>query len=88
MLAARYGLTSAQWDALYAEQGGRCAACGQHCPSRGRYALHTDHDHNTGKVRALLCQGCNVAEGCLEGDPQRAIQLAAYMQSFKDEIPQ
>lgn len=35
---------------------GRCAVCGY------RASLVTDHDHETGLVRGLLCRNCNAAE--------------------------
>lgn len=39
-------------------QDGRCAWCGT-----DMWALVTDHCHETGLVRGLLCAGCNVREG-------------------------
>lgn len=30
-------------------------------------------------VRGVLCNRCNVAEGMLQSDPDRALALAAYM---------
>ena len=38
-------------------QGGTCALC----PAAER--LVVDHDHETGLIRGLLCQGCNTREG-------------------------
>lgn len=51
-----YGLSSADYDALLASQGGRCAI-GRERPKGKRLAV--DHDHKTGEVRGLLCSRCN-----------------------------
>jgi len=45
-------------DMLQEEQGGRCGICGS-----DREALVVDHDHQSGFVRGLLCNACNLAEG-------------------------
>lgn len=49
-------------------QGGQCAngGCKATVPG-GRGTWHVDHDHLTGKVRALLCNACNTALA-LQGD--------------------
>jgi Recombination endonuclease VII len=49
------------FDAMYFEQDGKCAIT-----SCYREAVSVDHDHATGKVRGLVCQGCNVALGFVE----------------------
>ena len=42
---------------MFAVQGGVCAIC-EEAP-----ASHVDHDHETGRVRGLLCFNCNGALG-------------------------
>lgn len=59
-----YGLSFAQYEALLELQGRICAICGGIEPS-GR-ALSVDHNHDTGKVRGLLCGRCNMRLGVLE----------------------
>ena len=44
------------YQTMLAAQGGRCAIC-RRLPNGRR--LEADHDHVTGKVRGLLCNGCN-----------------------------
>ena len=55
----RYDLTVEQHTALLAEQKGKCAIC-RKLPN-GKRPLAVDHNHKTGKVRGLLCYGCNRA---------------------------
>lgn len=63
-------------------QLGRCAACSD--PMTGVKDPAVDHCHDTSKVRALLCNLCNVAEGMLLGSPDRARLLADYMELHQD----
>ncbi|MCR4307302.1 MAG: endonuclease VII domain-containing protein [Candidatus Berkelbacteria bacterium] len=55
----RYGMTPGRYDELFASQNGRCAICGSDTPGGRGVDFHVDHDHNTGKVRGLLCTNCN-----------------------------
>jgi|SRR6266576_983073 len=58
-LKAEYGITPEQYQVLYEVQRGRCRIC------KCRKELVVDHDHKTGRVRGLLCNGCNVGIGRL-----------------------
>ena len=60
-LAARYGMTIEEWDELFIAQGAKCAICGTH--NLGKRQWHTDHCHETGKVRGILCMQCNAMLG-------------------------
>ena len=60
------------------EQNGRCAICGvpeYELPSR----LYIDHDHETGKVRGLLCPSCNTGLGHLKDDPEVLLRACIYL---------
>jgi hypothetical protein len=55
-LKHKYGITLEQYNSLLTKQNGVCAICGN--PPREKL-LDTDHDHDTGKIRGLLCWRCN-----------------------------
>lgn len=64
----RYGITPEQWQALHDEQDGLCGIC--RGPQQGKRRLGLDHNHETGKVRGLLCDRCNLLVGKVEtGQP-------------------
>jgi hypothetical protein len=66
---------------MLAAQGGVCAACGETpSPRRGKSIWNVDHDHSTGRVRGILCTGCNSAIGHLQDDPERCRKAAAYLE--------
>lgn len=72
-----YGLTVEQYDAMLVEQRGRCAICGE--PMKKPMV---DHDHGTGAVRALLCNGCNLTLGWLENPVKRRL-FDEYLARFR-----
>jgi Recombination endonuclease VII len=84
-----YGLSAEEYQMLVIAQNGACAACGQietRLDSRTQLVknLHVDHDHITGKVRALLCHGCNAALGLLGDDPERIRLLLKYAERHQE----
>jgi len=64
-LKNNYGITVEYYKELFIQQGGECAIC-RKPQSEFNYPLHVDHDHQTGKVRGLLCSGCNTGLGHFE----------------------
>lgn len=78
-LRRRYGIGADDFDAMVVAQGGACAICGRPDPE------HVDHDHVTGRVRAILCFNCNGGLGQFGDDPDRLRDAASYVERFDDE---
>lgn len=78
----RYGISVEQYDALLAKQNGGCAICGAKEPGRkaAKY-FSVDHEHDSGKVRGLLCHSCNLAIGHLKDRPELCRNAAQYLEA-------
>lgn len=48
--------------------------------------LHIDHDHETGIVRGVLCNGCNTALGMLKEDGARIAGLSEYLSTNRSTL--
>lgn len=77
----KYGLTLEQYEILLLEQSGVCAICKL---SRGIKKLAVDHDHNSGKVRGLLCQFCNTALGKFLDDVSILKRAISYLEKSSE----
>jgi hypothetical protein len=74
-----YGVTKEFLLDLYEKQQGKCKICGiKPQTTRG---LHIDHCHSTGKVRGLLCHGCNTSIGAMKEDPEILLKAIAYLRN-------
>jgi hypothetical protein len=80
-LRTKYGFGQSVFDAMFAAQQGKCAIC-QQPPTRGRgKRFHVDHDHQTGKIRGLLCSVCNVSLGGFGDDPNILRRAIGYLEA-------
>jgi hypothetical protein len=70
----RYGISPEEYEELLEEQLNSCACCGSSNPKR-KAGFVVDHDHNTGRIRGLLCHNCNIGIGLL-GDSLDGLELA------------
>jgi len=66
-LKHRYGISLDEFNRMLADQEGRCAVCVE------QRKLCVDHDHETGRVRGLLCRRCNLAMQALDTNLARAL---------------
>lgn len=78
-------LTKEQYNHLYNQQAGKCAICGTHQKELKR-TLHTDHSHETGKIRGLLCFKCNAVLGMMNDSPERLNKAIQYLNRAKIKV--
>jgi hypothetical protein len=78
-IAERFGLSPEGYWTMLSEQDDACGGCGTTDPGP-RTFFDIDHDHDTGKVRGLLCRQCNLAVGYAQDDPPLLRALADYLE--------
>lgn len=81
VLRKTYGISTDDYDRMFAEQGGVCAICRQPEPDKRRKYLSVDHCHREGRVRKLLCSRCNKGLGHFLDDPLLLREAASYLES-------
>lgn len=74
----------ADYERMLDQQNGCCAICG----IKQGHHLHVDHDHATGRVRALLCRGCNNGLGMFRDSIENMGRAIIYVRrhSFRGEV--
>lgn len=83
-LRQRYGITLEEYDRMFALQSGVCAICKQPENDAYKRRLSVDHDHETGKVRGLLCHQCNTGIGKFGDDIKRLLSAAKYLKLHEE----
>lgn len=85
-LRQKHGITVEQYDEMLKAQGGGCAICGSPDPQHARAKYFcVDHNHKTGKRRALLCWPCNLMIGHSRESVERLRNGATYLERFIDQ---
>jgi len=82
---ANYGLTDGDFKNLLELQQGGCAICGFVFPiitGDRKVSPHVDHCHTSGKIRGLLCSGCNTVLGRAKDSVHILEKAIQYLQKF------
>ena len=82
-LLRKFGISLLVFEQMLSDQDGRCALC---LTNNGNRRLHVDHNHETGKVRGLLCLRCNTALERVENIPDWLAQAATYLNQYDPEF--
>lgn len=75
----KYGIDLIAFNKILLSQDNTCFIC-KRAPS-GNKPLHIDHNHETGKVRGLLCHQCNWYVGTIDSDPEVLGRLYEYLEA-------
>ena len=79
----KYGLTVDDYNKMYKEQNGKCAICKTDCLSERFGKFDVDHDHETGKIRGLLCNKCNTGLGLFKDNVEHLKSAIEYLGTHK-----
>ena len=74
-LKTKYGITRQDFDKQLARQGRKCLGCRKDVDE----TACVDHDHESGRWRGILCDGCNFVLGATKDDKSTLRRLMAYL---------
>lgn len=78
-LKRMYGMTPECRDRIFRSQDGRCRIC--NCKiTLDQFGHAIDHNHVTGKVRGILCPGCNTGIGLFRENTEALLAAIAYIE--------
>ncbi len=90
-LKKHYGITLEQFEAMSQAQDNKCGICLQEVneihKSGRQMPLTVDHCHSTGKVRGLLCGGCNRGLGDFKDNIDFLKAAIKYLEVITVENP-
>ena len=78
-----FGITIEYYEELLKEQNGCCKICKTHYSEFSK-RLAVDHDHNTGKIRGLLCLYCNTGLGKFKDSTKLLNEAIKYLEENTD----
>ena len=80
----RYGCSKEQYEFMLASQNNACYIClAAHNPDKHKGRLYVDHCHDSGKIRGLLCGGCNSMLGYAKDNTQVLQKAIEYLNKHK-----
>jgi hypothetical protein len=83
LIKKRYGIVYEDYLSMHHEQEYKCKICKRHA-NEFKKGLVVDHDHKSGKVRALLCTNCNSQLHVLE-NKELYDKYMNYLNIYKEE---
>ena len=77
----KYGITAKEVNNMFLDQNGKCNICATEL-QEGIFTC-VDHDHDSGKVRSLLCRMCNLLLGNARESQHILNQAIEYLNTHK-----
>lgn len=76
-----YGITIEDYKIMFKNQKGKCAICNTNRMPKNQKRFNIDHNHQTGKVRGLLCQLCNSGLGKFKENKRALKRAIKYLET-------
>jgi len=73
-----YGINMEMFEEMLRTQNNKCPIC----EGAISHSSPVDHDHESGRVRMILCARCNLGIGLLRDDPAITERASGYLRSF------
>lgn len=74
-LKFRYNITEKQINEMLLEQNYKCKTCDKNIDEK----YYVDHCHNSGKIRGLLCNSCNLVLGMVKDNVKTLQRMIDYL---------
>ncbi len=81
-LRRMYGISLEQKQHMLISQDHKCAICGTPIILHSKRGSQIDHNHNTGKIRQLLCTGCNCGIGNFKENIDTLQKAISYLRKW------
>jgi len=85
MLKHDYGITTAIYEDMLVKQEYKCFICTIPLNTLNSKHIHIDHCHATGRVRKILCKGCNHGLGNFRDDITLLQNAISYLKQHQDD---
>lgn len=76
-------MSISDYESMLERQGGVCAIC---MAPHDEVRMCVDHCHDTGRVRGLLCSGCNSAIGLFKESESAMASAIEYLRSHANNF--
>lgn len=82
-LKQNFGISLKEYNRVLQNQNGVCDICGLAEINKNKKHLSIDHDHETSRVRGLLCSKCNLGLGAFGDDIDVMASAISYLINHK-----
>lgn len=82
----RYNVSGEEAEAIVRKRMGKCEICGDRSTVIHKGVVRNlaiDHDHQTGHIRGVLCNACNLGLGSFRDNEELLIKAAQYLNSYR-----
>lgn len=84
-LKRAYGITLSDFAQMMKQQDDRCLICKTRFGPGKQLEPNIDHCHKTGKIRGILCGGCNRGIGYMQDNPVILRAAIRYLKAHQSE---